>query len=96
VIDSASFTKIRGDVYRLNFTVKNTAGIALAVPAIELTLTDLLDQPVVRRVFIPIELGGHSDILAAGAEWPASLAMVVKAAATADRVVGYRLLAFYP
>lgn len=96
VIDSASFTKIRGDIYRLNFTVKNTAAIALAVPAIELTLTDSLDQPVVRRVFIPTELGGLSDTLAAGAEWPASLAMVVKAAGMADRVVGYRLLAFYP
>jgi len=96
VIDSASFTKVRGDIYRLNFTVKNTAVIALAAPAIELTLTDSLDQPVVRRVFIPTELGGHPDTLVAGAEWPASLAMVVKAAGTADRVVGYRLLAFYP
>lgn len=96
VIDSASFTKVRGDIYRLNFTVKNTAVIALAAPAIELTLTDSLDQPVVRRVFIPTELGGHPDTLVAGAEWPASLAMVVKAAGTADRVAGYRLLAFYP
>jgi predicted Zn finger-like uncharacterized protein len=96
VIDSASFTKVRGDIYRLNFTVKNTAVIALAAPAIELTLTDSLDQSVVRRVFIPTELGGHPDTLVAGAEWPASLAMVVKAAGTADRVVGYRLLAFYP
>lgn len=96
VIDSSSFSKINADFYRLNFTVKNTAVTALAVPAIELTLTDTLDQPVVRRVFIPAELGGHSDALAAGAEWLASLTMAVKAEDTPDRVAGYRLLAFYP
>ena len=96
VIDSSSFSKIRGDSYRLTFTVKNSAAFALAVPAIELTLTDGLDQPVIRRVFLPSDLGLKSDALAAGAEWPASLAMTVKAAGSADRFTGYRLLAFYP
>ncbi len=96
VIDSSSFAKIRGDIYRLNFTLRNTAATALAVPALELTLTDSLDQPVVRRVFLPPELGVKSDTLTAGAEWPASFAVAVKAAGTADRVAGYRLLAFYP
>ena len=96
VIDSSSFTKIRGDSFRLNFTLKNTAAVALAVPAIELTLTDSLDQPVVRRVFLPAELGVKIDTLAAGSEWPASLAVAVKAGSMVDRVAGYRLLAFYP
>ena len=96
VIDSSSFAKIRGETYRLNFTLKNTAATGLAVPALELTLTDSLDQPVLRRVFLPTELGVKSDTLTAGAEWPASFAMAVKAAGTTDRVAGYRLLAFYP
>ena len=96
VIESASFTKIRGDSYRFNFTLKNTAGIALAVPAIELSLTDSLDQPVVRRVFLPTELGVQSDTLAAGSEWSASFAMAVKAGGAVDRVAGYRLFVFYP
>lgn len=96
VIDSASFTRIRGDAYRLNFTLKNTAATALAVPAMELTLTDSLDQAVVRRVFLPGEFGFKSDTLAAGSEWPASLAMAVNAGGTTDRVAGYRVLAFYP
>jgi predicted Zn finger-like uncharacterized protein len=96
VIESASFTKIQANSYRLNFTVKNTAGIALATPAIELALTDTLDQPIVRRVFLPAELGVKSDTLAPGSEWPASLAVAVKAAGIADRVAGYRLLVFYP
>lgn len=96
VIESASFAKIRGDSYRLNFTLKNTAATALAVPAIELSLTDSLDQPAVRRVFLPAELGVKSDTLAAGSEWQASVAVAVKAAGMADRIAGYRLLAFYP
>ena len=96
VIDSSSFTKIRGDLYRLNFTVKNTAIMALATPAVELTLTDSLDQPVIRRVFFPSELGGKSDTLVAGSEWATSLAVSVKAVGPVDRVAGYRLLAFYP
>jgi predicted Zn finger-like uncharacterized protein len=96
VIDSASFTKIRADTYRLNFTVKNAAVIALAAPAIELTLTDSLDRALVRRVFQPGEFGVKTDALAASSEWPASVAISVKSAGLADRVLGYRLLAFYP
>lgn len=96
VIDSSSFTKIRGDAYRVNFTLKNVAAVALAVPAIELTLTNSLDQPVVRRVFLPSDFGVKIDTLAASAEWPASLAVAVKAEDLVDRIAGYRLLAFYP
>jgi hypothetical protein len=96
VIDSASFIKIKGDSYRVNFTVKNTALTSLAMPAIELTLTDTLDQPIIRHIFMPSELGVKADALTAGAEWPASLALAVKAADPADRIAGYRLLAFYP
>lgn len=96
VIESSSFARIRGDSYRLSFAIKNTAVTQLAVPALELTLTDSLDQPVVRRVFLPEELGVKTDTLAAGVEWPASLTVSVKAADEVERVAGYRLLAFYP
>lgn len=96
VIDSATLGKMAGDVYRWKFTVKNTALIALALPAIELTLTDALDQPVVRRVFLPAQLGATVDTLAAGADWQVSLDLSVNAAIASDRVAGYRVVAFYP
>ena len=96
VIDGASFSKIKPDTYRLNFTLKNTATTALAVPALELTLTDSLDQPVLRRVFLAAELASQTESLAAAAEWTTSLTMVVKTAGLAERIVGYRLLAYYP
>lgn len=96
VIDSSSFNKIRGDAYRLNFTLKNTAPTGLALPAIELSLTDAQDQPVMRRVFLPSEFGATSDVLHAGSESSGSLALSVKANGNAERIAGYRLLAFYP
>ena len=40
VIDSSAFSKVKGDVYRLSLTLKNTAPIDLAMPAVELSLTD--------------------------------------------------------
>jgi len=95
-IDSSSFARIGGNSYRLKFVLKNSAAIALAAPAMELTLTDSLDQPVLRRVFLPSDLGASSDALAAGAEWSASVAVALQTVDPVDRVLGYRLLAFYP
>lgn len=93
VIDSSSFNKARGDGYLLGLTVKNRAAIALAMPAIELTLTDLQDQPVLRRVLLPAELSAPQELPAQG-EWNGTL--TVQLSAGAARVAGYRLLAFYP
>ncbi|MBC7435511.1 MAG: DUF3426 domain-containing protein [Bdellovibrionales bacterium] len=94
VIDSSSFSKLRTDTYRLSFTVKNNAPVALAMPAIELALTDSGDQPVLRRVLLPADLGVTSPVLAAGGEWTGTFPLGVNGAGA--RIVGYRLLAFYP
>ena len=96
VIDSSSFNKLRGDAYRLNFTVKNQAPMPVAMPALELTLTDGQDQPVVRRVLTPAELGAATGVIAPAAEWSGSLALAVAANGSGARIAGYRLLAFYP
>jgi hypothetical protein len=93
-IDSSTFNKLRGDSFRLAFVVRNSAAVALTTPAMELTLTDTQDQPVLRRVLLPLELAGAPPVLAAGAEWPASLTLAVDAGL--PRVSGYRLMAFYP
>ncbi|MCZ4316862.1 DUF3426 domain-containing protein [Comamonadaceae bacterium G21597-S1] len=96
VIDSSSFSRVRGDDYRLGFSLKNTAPIDVAMPAVELSLTDPQDQPVIRRVILPAEFGARSDALAGESVWTGSLALTVQADASAQRVAGYRLLAFYP
>jgi hypothetical protein len=94
-IDSSGFTKLQPDTYRLNFTLKNQALLPVAVPALELTLTDSQDQPVLRRVLTPRELGAPAETMASASDWSSSVAIAV-AGTGAGRIAGYRLLAFYP
>lgn len=95
-IDSSSFNKLPGDAYRLNVTLKNQAVIDVAMPALELTLTDGQDQAVVRRVLEPADLGPGAGVIAAASEWSGSLFLAVSANGAGARIAGYRLLAFYP
>lgn len=95
VIEGSTFSKLRGDAYRLNFTLRNQAATDIAMPAVELTLTDGQDQPVVRRVLTPADMGATSAALAAGGDWNGNFAMSV-AGTGLGRVAGYRVLAFYP
>ncbi len=96
VIDSSAFSKTKGEVYRLSLTLKNTAPIDLAMPAVELALTDTLDHPLLRRVFRPEELGVRSGVIPAAAEIQSTLVLTIKTNGNGERVAGYRLLAFYP
>lgn len=109
VIESSSFNKLGDSVYRLTFSIKNTAATAVAMPSLEVTLTDTQDQAVIRRVLSPAEFGVASGLLEASAEFSGALALQLTplesareassapaGASTARRVAGYRLLAFYP
>lgn len=98
VIESSAFARVRGEVYRLNFAVKNTSGFELATPALELTLTDAQDQGVMRRVFTPADLAAPSNVLAPESDWTGAVSVAVRPAvgSGAERIAGYRLLAFYP
>ena len=95
LIDNSGFTRLRPDAYRLSFSLRNQSTQPVAVPALQLTLTDTSDQPVLQRVFTPRELGATADTIAPSSEFTASLALAVDNAG-ASRVAGYRLLAFYP
>lgn len=97
VIDSSSFTKLRGDVYRLAFTLKNTSHLPLATPALELALTDLQDQTVVRKVFLVPDFADQRAVLEPGAELPVNLPVALKLpSGSNEKIAGYRLLSFYP
>jgi len=96
VIESSSFARVRGESHSLAFVLKNTSDIALAIPFMELTLTDAQDQVVTRRVFEPAELGATATVLLAGAEWSGAATLAVDTGSQTERVAGYRLLAFYP
>jgi predicted Zn finger-like uncharacterized protein len=96
LIESSSFTKVRSDVYRLSFAIKNTGHTSVATPSVELTLTDRQDLPVIRRVFHATEFGDGSGALEAGAELSVTMPISVKVAGNSEKIAGYRLLSFYP
>ncbi len=96
-IESSAFTRVRADAFRLSLTLSNQADIALAMPALELTLTDVQDQPVLRRVLQPADLGPQApQVIEARAEWTSTLTLAIAPQANPARIVGYRVLAFYP
>ncbi|MDT8989773.1 zinc-ribbon and DUF3426 domain-containing protein [Curvibacter sp. APW13] len=97
VIESSSFVKVKSDVYRLSFVVRNTASWPLAIPSAELALTDLHDHAVMRRVLQPSEFVASASTLSAGGELSVVVPIAVKAPADlSDKISGYRLLVFYP
>jgi len=93
-VESSGLARVEGaPLYRLQVAVRNRAAWAVAMPALDLTLTDPRGEVVSRRVLRASELGGAApEALAAGAEW--------SALATLDvgdrRVTGYTIELFYP
>jgi predicted Zn finger-like uncharacterized protein len=94
VIDSSGFNRLRNDIYRISFTLRNSASVAVAVPAMELTVTDSQDQVLARRVLTPLELGAEDATIPAAGDWSRTIGVTLATGGT--RVAGYRLLAFYP
>lgn len=97
-IDGASFAREKsGDAYRLSFTLRNAATVPLAMPAVELSLLDMQERAVIRRVLTPAEFGAP-PVLPARAERAASLPLALTGAESAalPPIAGYRVLAFYP
>ncbi|MBW7832650.1 MAG: zinc-ribbon domain-containing protein [Simplicispira suum] len=93
VVDGSSFNRVQGERYQFALTLRNRAALPVEAPAIELTLTDTEDQPVLRRILMPAELA-VPDPLLPGAEWSAVIPMAIGSGA--QRIAGYRVLAFYP
>ena len=69
VIDSSSFRKLGSDAYRLGVSLKNTGAVPVAMPHLEVTLTDLQDQALIRRVLTPAQWGASGDAIAAGGDF---------------------------
>jgi predicted Zn finger-like uncharacterized protein len=103
VIDSSTFTKLGNDNYKLDFSLKNLATVPLAMPSLEVTLTDTQDQPLLRRVLLPAQFGAAAGLLSPGVDFAGAITLdvsaitAIRAGSPAGlRVAGYRLLAFYP
>jgi predicted Zn finger-like uncharacterized protein len=77
--------------YRLIIQLRNRADVALAVPAIELALTDLQGSLVTRRALLPADFQAAETLAARG---DATLRLDFRT--PGHRVVGYTVEAFYP
>ena len=95
-IDGSSLSKVRTGAYRLSFTLRNGGEIAIATPAIELTLTDAQDQVVLRRVLTAGEFSGWQLRIAADGELAVAVPVAIQTDGALEKFAGYRLLAFYP
>jgi len=95
VIDSATLTRRVGDFYSFDLVLKNTSATALAVPALELSLTDTADTVISRRVFLPDELLGVPPLLPPQSTVSVSLRLSLPVGSELP-MAGYRALVFYP
>lgn len=82
-------------LYRLAVTLKSQADIDLALPAIDLSLTDAQGRLLSRRVLRLAELGATADRMAAGRELVLQTTLQM-ATPGAEPVAGYTIELFYP
>ena len=95
IIDSSAFNRVDTSSFRFSVTLRNASDVPVASPALELTLTDAQDQPLVRRVVTADELGAPPTLAARG-EFSGISALTVSDASNPGAIASYRLLAFYP
>jgi predicted Zn finger-like uncharacterized protein len=96
VIEASSLSKTPEGEYRFTLGLRNAAAYEVASPALELTLTDALDQVMVRKVLKPQELGWTSDRLMPYDTVQLDATIHHQPTNPGQSVAGYRVLAFYP
>ena len=94
-IEASAYDPLGADMYRLSLTLRNRANWAIAPPAIELTITDASERPLVRRVLLPDELGVQGEQMDAHSAQELTI-YLRSTLAIAPGLSGYRLTAFYP
>ena len=93
VVDSSGLVRVDGTTtYRFSVVLRNRSPLRLAVPAIDLTLTDTQGRVISRRTLSAADLGVGAATVAAAAELSLQATLGI-----ADRpVAGYTIEVFYP
>jgi predicted Zn finger-like uncharacterized protein len=92
-VESSGLVRVeKSGVYKLQVTLRNRGSTALALPALDLTLSDGAGKPLARRVLHAADLGVNTGTLAAGRE----LALQATLQAATEPIVGYTIELFYP
>ena len=103
-IESSSYRNVQstidGEIADLKVSIRNTATSPIAVPALELSLTDTYDRTVLKRVLTPKELDFKEPTIAALKDSQISVRLIINLPQTPTNekspITGYRVLAFYP
>ncbi len=95
VIDSSALVRRLGNFHSFDLVLKNTSDMALALPALELSLTDTRDVVISRRVLMPEEWPDAPEVLPAQGSLTVSFRLSISVD-EATPMAGYRALVFYP
>lgn len=100
VVESSGLLRLeRSNRYRLQVALRNRAGIPVAIPAIDVTLTDTQGEIITRKVLMPADLGSTITRLEAGQMATLQAVLLNTAQSTdptAEAIAGYTVELFYP
>jgi hypothetical protein len=94
-IVSTELVRAKDGTYRFELGLRNLAALPVAMPAVELSLTDRSGDAVVRRVVLPDDWLAAPSVLTPTAETGLTLKMSL---VNPDelRMEGFRAIVFYP
>ncbi len=100
-VESSALLRVeQSTLYQLTVSLRNRASVDLALPALELSLTDAQGRLLSRRVLRATELGAPQPSLAAGRDLALQATLLTAPGATpaadAPAVAGYTIELFYP
>lgn len=96
-VESSGLVRVeRSALYKLQVGLRNRSEIDVALPALDLTLTDTQGRLVARKVLLLSELGVTQSTLAAGRELPIGATLQAQGEAASQVIAGYTIDLFYP
>ncbi len=96
-VESSGLVRVeKSSLYRLQVALRNRAGMALALPALDVTLTDAQGRVISRKVLKLAELGTTQATIAAGQELGVQGTLQAQGEAAAQPFAGYTIELFYP
>lgn len=93
-VESSGLVRVeRSNLYRLQIALRNRSAHEVALPAVDLTLSDGTGRLIARRVLQPAEFGVRQTLLPAGRDLALQATLQM---AAGDTVAGYTVELFYP
>jgi predicted Zn finger-like uncharacterized protein len=96
-VESSGLVRVeKSNLYRLQVALRNRATLALAVPALDVMLTDTQGRVISRKVLKLADLGTAQATIPAGQELGVQATLQAQGEAAAQPFAGYTIELFYP